>query len=106
MSRYLVLYRSNVSAADQMQNADPEAGAEGMKAWMEWAQRAGGAIVDLGSPTQTVDGADPGATSFIGGYSIVQAESLEALTAIFDGHPHLAWGGTIETLELFEIPGM
>ncbi|MFJ4165781.1 YciI family protein [Microbacterium sp. NPDC089698] len=106
MSKYLVLYRSGVSAAEQMQDQDPAAAAEGMKAWMDWAQRAGDAIVDLGSPTQTVSGADPGATTFIGGYSIIEAESPEALTALFEGHPHLTWGGTIEALELLGVPGM
>lgn len=106
MSKYLVLYRSNVSAAEQMQNPDAEQAAEGMKAWMEWAGRAGDAIIDLGAPTQTVDGADPGATTFIGGYSIMQADTLDALKALFEGHPHLAWGGTIEALELLATPGM
>ncbi|MFB7844717.1 YciI family protein [Microbacterium sp. NPDC056052] len=106
MGKYLVLYRSTVSAAEQMQNPDAEAAADGMKAWMDWAQKAGDAIVDLGTPTQTVDGADPSASSFIGGYSIVEADSLAALDALFEGHPHLAWGGTIEVLELLSIPGL
>ena len=34
MSRFLVLYRSAVSAAEQMATADPDSGAESMKAWM------------------------------------------------------------------------
>ncbi|KQQ66714.1 hypothetical protein [Microbacterium sp. Leaf320] len=104
MSKFLVLYRSTVSAADQMATADPDSGAASMKAWMDWAQRAGDAIIDLGSPTQTVDGGEPG--SFIGGYSIMHASDAEALQDVLADHPHRGWGGTIEILEMLEIPGM
>ena len=104
MSRFLVLYRSAVSAAEQMATADPDSGAESMKAWMEWSERAGESIVDLGSPTQTVAGGEPG--SFIGGYSVLQADDLDGVQRALDGHPHVMWGGTIEILEMLEIPGM
>lgn len=104
MSKFLVLYRSAVSAAEQMATADPESGAASMKAWMDWNARAGDAVVDLGSPTQTVADGEPG--SFIGGYSILQAASLEDLRPVLADHPHYAWGGTIEVLEILEIPGM
>ncbi|HSO68928.1 MAG TPA: hypothetical protein VLQ67_04750 [Arachnia sp.] len=104
MSKFLVLYRSSLSAAEQMANADPDAGAESMKAWMDWAARAGETIVDLGSPTQTVAGGESG--SYIGGYSIMQAASLDDLQAVLSDHPHKAWGGTIEVLEVLELPGM
>lgn len=103
MSMYLVLYRSAVSAAEQMSNADPDTGAESMKAWMDWAERAGKAVVDLGSPTQTLAEGEPG--SFIGGYSIMHAETLAEVQGVLADHPHRAWGGTIEILEMLEIPG-
>ena len=103
MSTFLVLYRSKVSAAEQMAAAGPDAGEASMKAWMEWADRAGDAIVDLGSPVQSVTGGEPG--SFIGGYSIMRA-SADDLAALLADHPHRAWGGTIEVLEILEIPGM
>ena len=105
MTTYLVLYRAANSAAEQMSGQDPEQAAAGMEAWMTWAQTAGEAIVDLGAPTQTVEGVDPGATSFIGGYSLLQAESLDELKRILEGHPHLGWGGTIEILETLSMPG-
>ena len=50
MKKYLVLYRSTMSAADIMAGNTPEQGKAEMAAWMEWAQRAGSAIVDLGTP--------------------------------------------------------
>lgn len=102
MSKYLVLYRSDVSAADQMTGADPESAAESMRAWMEWAERAGEAIVDLGAPTQSVSGGGSG--PYIGGYSIMQAATLDALESILADHPHRGWGGTIEVLEILDLP--
>ena len=104
MTRFLVLYRSTVSAADQMANAYPEAGAASMQAWMDWAARSAEAIVDLGAPTQTLAGGEPG--SFIGGYSLMQAASLGELESVLADHPHRSWGGTIEILEALELPGM
>ena len=105
MTKYLVLYRSGMTASEQMAANSPEQAQAGMDAWMGWAAQAGDAIVDLGSPTSVVDpGGDAGDP--IGGYSILQAESPAALAAVLDGHPHRKMGGTIETLEMLPMPGM
>lgn len=105
MTRYLVLYRAKTTAAEQMSQGTPEQAQAGMQAWMEWAQKAGDAVLDLGSPLAVVDpGGDEGDP--IGGYSILQADSAAALAAVLDGHPHSTWGGTIETLEMLSMPGM
>ena len=105
MTKFLVLYRSGQSAADQMAGATAEDQQAGMQEWMAWAGKAGSAIVDLGSPLQpaagtTVSG-DP-----IGGFSILQADSAEALQAVLEGHPHSTHGGSMEVLEFLPIPGM
>jgi hypothetical protein len=105
VTKYLVLYRSKLTAAEQMAQGTPEQAQAGMEAWMAWAARAGDAIVDLGTPTQVVDaGGDTGDP--VGGYSILQAESADALAKVLDGHPHTETGGTIETLECLAVPGM
>jgi hypothetical protein len=109
MTKYLLLYRAPVSATDQMADSSPEQAQAGMDAWMTWAGKAGSAIVDMGSPVApaTSIGADRAAGDFIGGYSILEAESLDALRAILDGHPHLQLeGAAIEVHELLPIPGM
>lgn len=104
MTKYLVLYRSGMTASEQMASSTPEQAQAGMEAWMAWAGQAGDAIVDLGSPTSVVDpGGDSGDP--IGGYSVLQADSHDALAALLDSHPHRAMGGTIETLELLSMPG-
>jgi len=105
VTNYLVLYRSKLTAAEQMAQGTPEQAQAGMEAWTAWAARAGDAVVDLGTPLQVVDsGGDTGDP--VGGYSILQAESNDALAKVLDGHPHTATGGTIETLEVLAVPGM
>jgi hypothetical protein len=105
VTNYLVLYRSSMTAGEQMAQSTPEQAQAGMDAWMTWAQGAGDAVVDLGTPTEVVEsGGDSGDP--IGGYSILQAESHEALGKILQNHPHKETGGTIETLECLQVPGM
>jgi hypothetical protein len=107
MKKYLVLYRSTVSAAEQMSKSTPEQQKAGMAEWMSWAKKAGAGIVDLGSPlgeTAQVNG-KPG-SGFIGGFSILQAGSMGDAKKLVDGHPHLKMGGSIELLEFLPIPGM
>ncbi len=52
MTKFMVLYRSALSARDQMASATPEQAKAGMEAWMAWAGKAGDAIVDLGAPLE------------------------------------------------------
>ncbi len=107
MTKFLLLYRSTISAQEQMADATPEQAQAGMEAWMTWAGKAGSAILDLGSPTATVatlgEGSDqPG---FVGGYSLMESESTEALQTLLDGHPHLMMpGASIEVCELLPMP--
>lgn len=98
MSKFLVLYRADVTAAEQMANATPDQQRAGMQAWVEWFGKAADAVVDGGSP---VSGDD----KTIGGYSILQADSREALDQILQGHPHTKIG-TIEVLECLTMPGI
>ena len=105
MTKFLVLYRAATTAAEQMAAGTPEQARAGMDAWMTWAQRAGDAVVDLGSPLTVVEpGGDAGDP--IGGFSVLQADDAEALVKVLDGHPHTAMGGTIEILEFLPMPGM
>jgi hypothetical protein len=92
-----------------MANATPEEAKAGMDAWMTWAGKAGSAVVDLGAPLMHGTHVGPGsaAAGDIAGFSILQADSLSAVEAVLDGHPHLHMpGGSIEVLELLSIPGM
>jgi hypothetical protein len=108
MTKYLLLYRAPVSASEQMATGSPEDAEAGMEAWMTWAAKAGDALVDLGQPVTSTGllgvGGETGLP--IGGYSIMEAQSLPQLESLLEGHPHLEWGeGTIEILEFLPLPG-
>ena len=109
MTKFMVLYRSSTSARDQMANATPEQMKAGMEAWMQWAGKAGDAVVDLGAPLTPAAHVGPGSSAAgeISGYSIMQADSAEAIGGVLDGHPHLNMpGNSIEVLEMLSMPGM
>jgi hypothetical protein len=99
MSKFLVLYRSSVSAREQMANATPEQAQAGMQAWQAWAESAGPAIVDLGAP---LDGEGD-----VTGFSILQADSRASLDELLANHPHRQTpAASIDVLEFMAIPGM
>ncbi len=114
MPKYMVLYRSSVPATEQMASSDPEAAKAGMELWMNWAGRVGGAMADMGSPlgpcaTVASSGSAAEPTSpFIGGFSVLEADSVEAVKKLLDDHPHFHAPGnpSIEVLEFLPIPGM
>ena len=85
MAKFMALYRSSVSARGQMANATPEQMQAGMDAWMAWAGKAGDAIVDLGTPlaaaTRLGSGSSAAGGDDISGYSILQSDSVEALSS-------------------------
>jgi hypothetical protein len=105
VTKFLVLYRADQSAAEAMAAATPEQQQASMESWMAWAGKAGPAIVDLGSPVAPAPGTTVSVDS-IGGFSILEADSADALQAVLEGHPHSANGGTIEVHEFLPIPGM
>jgi hypothetical protein len=111
MKKFLVLYRAPTTSFEQMMKATPEQQKAGMDAWMAWGKKAAGAIVDMGAPLGkslrvTATDASP-TTNDLGGYSILQGESKEALAATMKGHPHfMTPGGFIEIIDLMPVPGM
>ncbi len=108
MAKFMILYRAETSAREQMASATPEQMKAGLDAWMAWAGKAGDAVVDLGSPlaySAHVGSASGGED--VCGYSILQAASAQDITNILDGHPHLEMpGSSIDVLELLTMPGM
>jgi hypothetical protein len=108
MSKFLVVYLAPISASEQMRNATPEQAKAGMDAWMNWAKKAGDAIVDLGAPLG--DGSNLEGASLVSGdstpvgYSILQAESMESVRELLRDHPH----GRVAkfSIEVFECLSM
>ncbi len=108
MTKFLVLYRTTVSSKDQMMGATPEQMKAGMDAWMAWFKKVGPAIVDGGAPlgeSALIKGKT--GSGHIGGYTILQAKSIDAAKKLLDGHPHFgAPGASIEVIEILPTPGM
>jgi hypothetical protein len=100
MARYLVTYHGSAPPADP-------AAADAVKAaFGQWLQEAGSAVVDPGAPvhlvTQVANGTPAGAVD-IGGYSIVEAPSLEAAQRILRTHPFVGRGGTLQVNEVITL---
>jgi hypothetical protein len=111
VAKFMVLYRSSVSPEEQMASASPEQAQAGMEAWMRWAQKAGPAVSDLGSPLGgsrfVPAGAGAQTGTPIGGFSVLEADSADDAAKLLDDHPHLQMpGAVIEVLEFLQIPGM
>ena len=79
-----------------------------MDLWMQWAGKAGSAIIDMGSPLQTVAAVGKEGLPVIGGFSILEADNPDALQRLLDDHPHFHSPGDtgIEVLEFLPVPGM
>ena len=95
MKKFLVLYKASQDAFQQMSKSTPEQQKAGMDAWMSWGMKV------------TKNGDASSSSNDLGGYSILQAESKEALAATLKGHPHFMMpDGSIEIVEVMPVPGM
>jgi hypothetical protein len=86
----------------------PEAQEQTMQQWTAWSQELGDALVDFGAPfgaSKTVKpgGTGDGAVSGLGGYSVIQAASLDDAAAKAAGCPILKVGGAVEVYEALEM---
>ncbi len=103
----MILYMAPVSAEQQM-NVSPEEQKKGMEPWNAWFKKQGKAIVDMGAPLGmgmhfTKRASSKGKTE-ITGYTIVQAEDMEAVKAMVKEHPHFMLPkATIEVLEVMPM---
>jgi hypothetical protein len=110
MKKFLVLYKASAAAFAQAMKSTPEQQKAGMEAWMTWSKKAGPSIVDMGAPLGKAMRVTPGGasqtTNDLGGYSILQGESKEAVAESLKGHPHFMMGdSSIEVVELMPMPG-
>jgi hypothetical protein len=97
MAKYLVTYHGSAAPSDPSMQAQVEA------AFGQWLQEAGSAVIDPGAPVRLVKQvatATPTAAVDIGGYSIIEAPSLEAAERILQSHPFVGRGGTLQVNEL------
>ena len=95
MSKFFVIYHAPASMMEQAAKMSAEERKKGMESWMEWAARCGSSLVDMGTPLMggqklSKSGSSPSDKQVVG-YSILEAEGMDAAKALLEGHPHLEW---------------
>ncbi len=87
-----------------------EEGAKVMAAWGAWMEGLGSALLDPGNPfgtavTINADGSttDGGGANPASGYTLVDADSLDAAVALAKACPILDGGGSVEVAEALDM---
>ena len=105
MAQYVIVYLGGDKPSS------PEEGKAHFAKYMEWIQGLGDAAVSpmnplKGTTTIAPDGsASEGAGSTMSGYTIVEAESMDAALEMARACPFLGINGTLEVSELVQMPG-
>jgi hypothetical protein len=75
--------------------------------WEAWFRELGDALVDLGNPVLDDRSAvgEAGSGLPLGGYTLVEAESLAQAARLASGCPILGEGGAVEVGRLTPVPG-
>ncbi len=105
MTKYVLTYHGGGGMAET-----PEAQEEVMAAWGAWFAQLGDAVVDGGNPfgeSRTVqpDGSVTmsGEAPALSGYSLLQADSLDAAVDAAKGCPVLGSGGRVQVSEAIDM---
>lgn len=104
MTHYLLRYYGGVHPNN------PEESEQVMQAWGAWFVSMGEAVIDGGNPvgkssTINPDGSvvNDGGPNPTGGYSVIQAESLDAALELAKKCPILQYKGSIEIANIIEM---
>lgn len=111
MTKYMFVYHAPMTPADATP-PNPEEMQAVMGEWEAWAGKVGSGMVDFGAPLAggtrvTKDGTEP-STREVSGYTLIEAESMDAALELARIHPHLNMPGgcEIEVHEAQPVPGM
>ena len=105
MPQYVIVYLGGD------QPSSPEEGKQHFAKYKEWLSTLGDSAVSPANPlkdTSTVnsDGTvTTGSTTSMSGFTIIEADSMEAALLIAKACPFLDIGGSLEVSELIEMPG-
>ena len=106
MAKFIYLYRGPAPRSD----VTPEQGAERMAAFGAWMDKVGAALVDVGSPfgmsASVRDDGTQGQAADLIGYTIVEADDLDAAKALTDGLPFLSNNDGKCAVDIFELMPM
>ena len=93
------------------QPSSPDEGKKHFAKYMEWLSSLGDSAVSPANPLRNTSTVNPngsvssGGTSMMSGYTIIEAETMDAALGIAKACPFLEVGGSIEVSELAEMPG-
>ncbi|MBT8161873.1 MULTISPECIES: YciI family protein [Arthrobacter] len=99
MAQFLITYHG-------MGHPTPEMMEASRQAFFSWVETTGGAVTDPGAPVNFVAqlaAGEPAPAAEIAGYTIIQAESLDAARALLAEHPFIARGGTLQISECLGV---
>ena len=105
MAQYIITYLGGD------QPSSPEEGKKHFAKYKEWLSSLGDSAVSPANPfkdTRTVnsDGTvTTGSTTSMSGFTIIEADSMEAALLIAKACPFLDIGGSLEVSELMQMPG-
>src|SRR5579862_7358268 len=106
MNKYMILYKSDMDPEAMMRNMTPEQSKNGMDMWMQWSQKAGNSVVDLGNPLGkgqivTKNGSSKAPTG-VSGFTIMQGENMDDVKNKLKNHPHFMGPG-MNSIEIYEF---
>ncbi len=112
MGKYVFIYHAPMTPADATPPSEEQMQAV-MAEWGKWGERVGEGMVDFGAPLAggtrvTSDGSTEPSQREVSGYTIIEADSMDAALQLAKDHPHLKMPGgcEIEIHEAQPIPGM
>lgn len=107
MAKFMVLYTGGMGM-----DVSPEEQQKIMDEWGVWYGRLGAAIVDGGAPFGQAkylkgDGAwdGPLGDNPATGYTVIEADSLDAAAAACADHPHINHGGEVQVFTCIDMSG-
>ena len=98
MPKYLITYQGGTGM-------DPSQMDAVKAAFAGWLSTAGGAVTDPGSPTMPVAHVTSGqkVETEVGGYTMMEAPSKDAVVDLLKQHPFVATGGTLQVNEVLPM---
>ncbi|MFT5201636.1 MAG: hypothetical protein ACI9C1_001014 [Candidatus Aldehydirespiratoraceae bacterium] len=108
MPKYVLAYHQNAGTQGGMPEGEAEV-AEMMAGWQAWFGSIGEALVDGGNPiafakTVATDGSvSDGAANGLTGYSIINADNIDAACEVAKGCPVLRNDGNVEVAETLDM---
>ena len=98
MGKYVLVYQGGAMAETQ------EAQQAAMAAWGNWFGSLGAAVLDGGAPFGTIAAVGGGGSrTELSGYSILQADDLDAAVRLAGGCPIIADGGSVDVYEAIDV---